>query len=212
MAKESCPSVSGRMAALVLVLLGSEVAAQSANVTDCESTEGWLTCSVANSGNVAFRSLRYVIVARETGRTFPWGETSGVIEIPGGLEPGEAVDLEFRLPELPQRALGRDVRFVASASPKREMADADDAARLAMCWNPGSLSREAMRETVLISYSVGVDGRPDLLAMEGTFSETNAGQQAFEAARRAIIRCGASGGLTGGTVEFSGVTGVRVVE
>lgn len=73
-----------------------------------------------------------------------------------------------------------------------------DGLRLAIqtCWNVGSLSSEAMRTTVTVSVDMARDGRPDsgsirMIDYEGG-SET-AARQAFEAARRAVIRCGVSG-------------------
>lgn len=73
-----------------------------------------------------------------------------------------------------------------------------DALRVAVqaCWNVGALSMEALRTTVTVAVSVGQDGVPDagsitMIASNGE-SDT-ATRQAFEAARRAIIRCGARG-------------------
>ena len=73
-----------------------------------------------------------------------------------------------------------------------------DALRVSVqkCWNVGSLSTEALKVTVTVSVTMQPDGRPDAasirqLEFEGG-SEAAAGQ-AYEAARRAIIRCGATG-------------------
>jgi hypothetical protein len=73
-----------------------------------------------------------------------------------------------------------------------------DAFRVAVqaCWNVGALSMEALRTTVTVAVSVGQDGVPDAgsIAMIASNGESDtATQQAFEAARRAIIRCGARG-------------------
>lgn len=73
-----------------------------------------------------------------------------------------------------------------------------DALRVAVqaCWNVGALSMEALRTTVTVAVSVGQDGVPDAgsIAMIASNGESDtATQQAFEAARRAIIRCGARG-------------------
>lgn len=64
------------------------------------------------------------------------------------------------------------------------------------CWNVGSLSTAALQTEVVVGVSLGQNGMPDaasvrLLTFSGG-SEAGA-QQAFEAARRAIIRCGARG-------------------
>lgn len=73
-----------------------------------------------------------------------------------------------------------------------------DALRVAVqaCWNVGALSMEALRTTVTVAVSVGQDGVPDAgsIALIGSSGGSEAAtQQAFEAARRAIIRCGARG-------------------
>ena len=73
-----------------------------------------------------------------------------------------------------------------------------DALRVAVqaCWNVGALSMEALRTTVTVAVSVGQDGVPDAgsITMVASNGESStATQQAFEAARRAIIRCGARG-------------------
>nr|HRO16481.1 protein TolA [Paracoccus sp. (in: a-proteobacteria)] len=69
-----------------------------------------------------------------------------------------------------------------------------DSFRLAIaeCWNIGALSREAQATTVSVAFSLTPDGMPEpdsirLVSHEG--GSDAAGQQAFEAARRAIRRC-----------------------
>ena len=67
---------------------------------------------------------------------------------------------------------------------------------VSQCWNVGSLSSEALNTTVIVSVSMNPDGTPIAasIALEGRDGGTEAGaRQAFEAARRAIIRCGARG-------------------
>lgn len=73
-----------------------------------------------------------------------------------------------------------------------------DGLRLAVskCWNVGSLSSEALRITVVVGVSLSSEGVPDqgsirLLSSDG--GSTAAANQAFQAARRAILRCGARG-------------------
>lgn len=64
------------------------------------------------------------------------------------------------------------------------------------CWNLGSLSSEAMRTTVTVAVEMEQTGRPIIGSIRMIGSEggsSAAAQQAFEAARRAIIRCGAPG-------------------
>lgn len=73
-----------------------------------------------------------------------------------------------------------------------------DAMRLAVasCWNLGALSTEAMATTIEVGFDMKRDGKPEagsirLLSHRG--GSAAAAQQAFQAARRAIIRCGANG-------------------
>ncbi|MGI3210103.1 energy transducer TonB [Roseovarius tibetensis] len=73
-----------------------------------------------------------------------------------------------------------------------------DALRIAVqrCWNVGSLSSEALRTSVVVAVSMTENGRPrtDSIRLVGsTGGGDAAAKQAFEAARRAIIRCGTDG-------------------
>jgi hypothetical protein len=193
----------------LMAFLGAEASAQTFDLTECQTVDEMLSCPVRNSGDNAFHSIRYAVVAVEEGRTFPWAETTGVVEIPGGLEPDETVSINFPLPTLPERAEGKEIQYRASANP---LAWLDDAATIARCWNTGTLSREASAETVTIHFSVDVRGVPHGLVPDADGSNDPAARQAFEAARRAIIRCGANGGLEGGALEFSITGGIVKVE
>lgn len=195
----------------LMAVSGAEASAQPFDLTECEALEKTLSCPLKNDGEEAFGSIRYAVVAIEDGRSFPWAEIAGEVEIPGGLEPGESIQTNFPLPKLPERAEGREIHYKASATPL-SLAWVDDAAKIAMCWNVGSLSREALGETVLVNYAVDARGVPDALAINADSPNSPAAKQAFEAARRAIIRCGARGGLEGGALEFSGTTGIRKLE
>lgn len=67
---------------------------------------------------------------------------------------------------------------------------------LARCWNVGSLTTEALQTDVSVSFRIDELGRPDAQSIKlESFSGGSepAARQAFEAARRAIIRCGAYG-------------------
>ncbi|NNF92873.1 MAG: energy transducer TonB [Boseongicola sp.] len=73
-----------------------------------------------------------------------------------------------------------------------------DAFRVAVgqCWNVGSLSTDALGTTVVVAVAMQETGVPDggsirMLSFSG--GSEAAALQAFEAARRAIIRCGARG-------------------
>jgi hypothetical protein len=64
------------------------------------------------------------------------------------------------------------------------------------CWNVGALSSEALRTSVTVAVDMNPDGKPDIktIRMVGYDggSETSA-KQAYEAGRRAIVRCGSDG-------------------
>lgn len=73
-----------------------------------------------------------------------------------------------------------------------------DALRVAVqnCWNVGSLSSEALRTTVVVGVEMSEDARPVVSSIEMLSASGGGGdaaKQAFEAARRAIIRCGSGG-------------------
>lgn len=64
------------------------------------------------------------------------------------------------------------------------------------CWNVGALSSESLRVTVIIGVGMRPDGKPDAGSIRMVSSEGGSGaavRQAFEAGRRAIIRCGTNG-------------------
>lgn len=73
-----------------------------------------------------------------------------------------------------------------------------DALRVAVsnCWNAGSLSTAAAATTVVVGVDMARDGRPVVSSIRLVSSSGGSGDavsKAFEAARRAIIRCGARG-------------------
>ncbi len=64
------------------------------------------------------------------------------------------------------------------------------------CWNVGALSTDALRTTVTIALTLSPDGRPDpgsirMIGSEG--GSEAAALQAFEAGRRALMRCAGTG-------------------
>ncbi|NHQ74875.1 energy transducer TonB [Roseovarius gahaiensis] len=64
------------------------------------------------------------------------------------------------------------------------------------CWNVGSLSSEALRTTVVVAVSMSEDAKPvasSIRMLSASGGNEAAAKQAYEAARRAIIRCGAGG-------------------
>src|SRR6056297_2757206 len=73
-----------------------------------------------------------------------------------------------------------------------------DALRVAVqrCWNVGSLSSEALRTTVVVGVQMAESGKPEIGSirmLSASGGGDAAAKQAFEAARRAIIRCGNDG-------------------
>ncbi|SEL12347.1 Cell division and transport-associated protein TolA [Roseovarius nanhaiticus] len=64
------------------------------------------------------------------------------------------------------------------------------------CWNTGSLSSDALRTVVTVSFEMSEDARPiesTLRMTDSSGGTAGSAQQAYEAARRAILRCGARG-------------------
>jgi len=64
------------------------------------------------------------------------------------------------------------------------------------CWNVGSLSTDALNVTVTIGFSMEQDAKPVSRSIRLIVSEGGSGdavQRAFDAARRAVLRCGARG-------------------
>ena len=76
--------------------------------------------------------------------------------------------------------------------PETELADLRVA--VSRCWNVGSLSTEALRTKVVVRVTINSDGRPERMTLQGYEGGSEvAAVQAFEIARRAVIRCGAAG-------------------
>jgi hypothetical protein len=64
------------------------------------------------------------------------------------------------------------------------------------CWNVGALSTDALHTVVTIGVSMGRDGKPDggtIRMIGATGGDDTSARQAFEAGRRAIIRCARDG-------------------
>jgi len=88
--------------------------------------------------------------------------------------------------------------IVAAPSGPPLTAGEKDALRVSVqtCWNVGALSSEALATTVIVALAMNRDGTPDvgtIRMLSSSGGSDTAVRQAFEAARRAIIRCGASG-------------------
>jgi len=73
-----------------------------------------------------------------------------------------------------------------------------DALRVAVssCWNVASLSSEALQTTVVVGASLTREGKPEAGSIKMLFysgGSQAAANVAFDAARRAILRCGSRG-------------------
>ncbi len=82
------------------------------------------------------------------------------------------------------------------AAPPDPTSDRSFLLRVMQCWNVGSLSSEALQTVVTISVQMSRDGRPEtgsIRMIESRGGSDAAARQAYEAARRAVIRCGANG-------------------
>lgn len=67
---------------------------------------------------------------------------------------------------------------------------------ISRCWNVGSLSTDALGTTVVVAVEMEQNGRPitgSIRLVSSSGGSATGERQAFEAARRAIIRCGANG-------------------
>lgn len=64
------------------------------------------------------------------------------------------------------------------------------------CWNVGALSTAALQAKVVVRFELSREGKPDVGSIQMTGHEGASqavAKQAYETARRAIIRCGATG-------------------
>ncbi|MBI1217464.1 MAG: hypothetical protein GC186_02860 [Rhodobacteraceae bacterium] len=190
-------------------------------------------------------TLKMSIVISEPGRSVPWlragqlgtDPTNGpeVMDIPGGIEPGEMVPVTFTvLQRLSDRAEpkglvvavtvvaaedahGSDIGGADAVEARGDVVTAI-ARAIERCWivDPGSASANVVLGVRLV---VGADGRAKADSIEQTSAkggDETAIRVAFERARRSILRCAqiANGlpiGDGGRLVEliFDPVTGVR---
>ena len=127
-------------------------------------------------------------------------------ETPADEEPVAQNDLEPDAPpsdainDALEEALaggGSDTEATVPSGPPMSRGE-KDALRVSVqrCWNVGSLSSEALRVTVVVGVSMQQNGQivqGSIRQIEATGGSGAATRQAFEAARRAIIRCGSDG-------------------
>ncbi len=79
----------------------------------------------------------------------------------------------------------------AAAEPLR----ATVARQVAACWTIAALSPEAQAATVTLAVDLGPDAvpQPDAITLIASDAPAAIAQEAFQAARRAVLRCGAAG-------------------
>lgn len=92
---------------------------------------------------------------------------------------------------------GADVEAPEPSGPPLTLGEKDALrVEVSRCWNVGSLSTDALKTTVVVGVSLSQDGKPDtgsIRMLSSTGGSSAAAKQAYEAARRAIIRCGSAG-------------------
>jgi hypothetical protein len=94
-----------------------------------------------------------------------------------------AIEVALEVPNLPPPLSAGTISQVASA--------------IQACWNVGSLSRSARSTTIIVAMEMNPNGRPvsdSIRLVKSSNEDAATTAQAYEAARRAILRCG-SGGL-----------------
>lgn len=152
--------------------------------------------------------------------TAPEAPGTELAQEPPGAAPDEATTEIAPEPDLP-RGAAPSTAIIPAPRPERAVEDAiadavadsteeaapqaaaltageKDAFRVAVlqCWNVGSLGEQARKVRVAVSVAMRRDGKPDvgsirMLDYQG--GTEAAARQVFQAARRAIIRCGATG-------------------
>ena len=84
----------------------------------------------------------------------------------------------------------------AQAAPRLTQTEQDNlAASVERCWNVSALSPAAQQATIAVAVTIGPDKKPVASSIVVTHSNADADstRDAFEAARRAILRCGSKG-------------------
>lgn len=110
----------------------------------------------------------------------------------------EAPDTDSAVAAALAEALGgSDSQPEAPAGPPLTAGE-KDGLRVAVqkCWNVGALSSAALETTVVVAVSMTEDGKPvtsSIRMLSSSGGSSASAKQAYEAARRAIVRCGARG-------------------
>ncbi|MFT5785781.1 MAG: hypothetical protein ACI9KK_001131 [Ascidiaceihabitans sp.] len=135
------------------------------------------------------RPTRLAVQAAETSTTTP---------TPSPTPQTEPADTSSAVNDALAEALGQATETPSAPSGPPLTSGEKDALRVAVqqCWNVGSLSSVALETTVVVAVSLSQDGKPVTSSIRQIGSEGGTAtsvKQAFETARRAIIRCGARG-------------------
>ena len=208
-------------AALIATALASPSIAQEINNCVPEQSQNVpsrisLSCDITNTLDAAIAEIQVEVVSKSQNRTVPWTETVRRFGVSGGIEPGETIYQLVAVEVLPQRAMDElnevvwsvtaieawDVSGLPIMNPLPEITFANQqliAAAVKPCFNVGVLSRSAQQQSLIIDFEIDDFGRPNIFSMSARADEMSSDQtQLFEAARRAILRCGANGfGVSG---------------
>ncbi|MFW8637049.1 energy transducer TonB [Cribrihabitans pelagius] len=118
-------------------------------------------------------------------------------EKPAAPEQVESAAVEDALAEALAGGQEADVTAPEPAGPPLTLGEKDALrVEVSRCWNVGSLSTDALQTTVVVTVSLAQNGTPDtgsIKMLSSSGGSAAAAKQAYEAARRAIIRCGAQG-------------------
>lgn len=190
-------------------------------IEDCVSSgkKGALLCSVTNTTEFSVGTAYYRFVLRSEGRSYPWHISNGSVVVPGGIEPSETVELTIDVSEpaldTQKRMEGQDVLIEKSAwahgvsSVEIGSNQGNFGSLFSPCWNVGSLSRDALQTSITVIFDLSDAGVEFGSIKPKMPISSSAEKQAFEAARRAILRCGAQGipslpsGSANGPVEVT---------
>ncbi|MFT6024521.1 MAG: hypothetical protein ACI9PY_002648 [Ascidiaceihabitans sp.] len=124
-------------------------------------------------------------------------ETQPAPETPSTPTVSEPADTSDAINDALAAALAEPAETAAPSGPPLSAGE-KDALRVAVssCWNVGSLSSEALQTTVVVSVSMAQNGKPNsgsIRMIGSSGGSSSAANQAFEAARRAILRCAGAG-------------------
>ena len=108
-----------------------------------------------------------------------------------------ATDVATEVADAVAAALADSLAGIGASTQPGLSASEADRLRLAIqqCWNIGTLSTEAQQVTVTVGFSMTPGAMPEqgtIYMVDNTGGSEGAVSQAFEAARRAIIRCASS--------------------